>query len=159
MPARRVPWSVKWLPVLVLLAACGDPDHARQFPRWVMVDDGAPQVQWRGCAGMRAFVRKSGKQGIGVTLEIRSKLDCPVDLTATAVLSDGTTSVVEKHIGLTGRSLLYEWLAFHLDGDRAWNRGARSGRLDLAVVVAGEAQPVLSLPMKVEWNGVFGDGE
>jgi hypothetical protein len=159
MPAARVPLSVKWPLVLLLVAACGDPDHSRQFPRWVMQDLEQPAVQWRGCAGMRAFVRKSGKQGIGITLEIRSKLDCPVDLDATAVLSDGTTSTVQKHIDLHGRSLLYQWLAFHFDGDRAWNRGARSGRLDLALTAGGEAQPVLSLPMVVEWNGVFGDGE
>jgi hypothetical protein len=105
---------------------------------------------------MRAFVRKSGKEGIGVTLEVRSKHDCPVTLRATAALADGTTSTVAQTLDLRGRTLAYQWLAFHFDGDAAWNHGARDGRIDVQVDTAAGAQPVVTFPLATEWKGVWG---
>ena len=48
---------------LVLLIGCVDPvPSSRTYPRWTARD---AAIAWRDCAGVRAFVRKSGKQGIG----------------------------------------------------------------------------------------------
>lgn len=139
---------MRWLSVLLLLGACGD--LPRSYPRWVQTDDG---IAWRGCAGVRAFVRKSGKQGIGVTLEVRARQDCPVSIAhAGVVLEDGTHAPGDAPTldGLSGRSLVYLWMPVRFDGDRAWNDGARQGRLEIDLTIDGAAQPTIALPLREE---------
>ena len=158
MPAARVPRDVtRFLPLLLVLAACGDPAHYRRYPRWV-IEPTVTEVQWRECAGVRAFVRRSGKQGIGVALELRSRTDCKVTLAASAVLADGTVGALPAPMvqDLRGRSLLYLWLPLHFDGDAAWNRGARTGSLELALTVEGRALPAVSFPLVEQWAGPWG---
>jgi hypothetical protein len=146
------------LSLLVLLGACGDPQHPRHYPRWV-VEPAAVDIQWRDCVGVRAFVRRSGKQGIGVTLEVRSRTDCAVTIAAaTVVLEDGTRAAGELPAldGLRGRSLAYLWMPVRFDGDRAWNRGSRRGQLELTLALGGVAQPPITFPMVVLWDGGWG---
>jgi hypothetical protein len=140
----------------LLLAACGDPQHSRQFPRWEA--SLAQNLEWRGCAGARAFVRKSGKQGIGVTLELRSRQDCPVTIARLELaFSDGSRApgVLPPLDGLHGRSLVYLWVPIYFDGDHYWNREVRSGELQIDLAIDGAVQPTVTVPLTELWTGWF----
>lgn len=133
---------------------CKDTRYPRAYPRWKI--EPAMEVAWRGCAGVRAFVRKSGKQGIGVALELRSRHDCAVTIPrAELVLDDGTRARGEvlPIEPLRGRSLVYLWMPVRFDGDLAWNRGAARGRLELELAIDGAAQPPIVVPVTQEWSG------
>ena len=148
---------VKWLMILAVLAACGDPAKSRRYPRWIVEPSMTQEIAWRDCAGVRAFVRKSGKQGIGVAVELRSRTDCPVTVPrAELVLADGTRAPATLEVPpLRGRSLLYLWLPIRFDGDAAWNRGARRGRLELDLAIAGVVQPTIAVPLVQLFEGPF----
>ncbi len=140
----------------LLLCACTDPMHPRTYPRWVV--DGAADVAWRDCAGLRAFVRKSGKEGIGVSLEVRSRKDCAAAIVrAQLVFDDGAraAATIPALPALGGRSLRYLWMPIHFDGDDAWNRGVRRARLDVEVAIDGVAQPVVELALTQLWTGPY----
>jgi hypothetical protein len=141
----------------LLVAGCGDSSKSRRFPRWVVAPTMTQDVTWRDCAGVRAFVRKSGKQGIGVTVELRSRTDCAVTVPrAELILDDGTRAAAKLEVPpMRGRSLLYLWLPVHFDGDAAFNNGARAGTLELDLAIAGVAQQPIAVPLVQQWEGVF----
>lgn len=144
--------------LLLLLGAagCADTQHYRQYPHWVT--DTGSEPTWRDCAGLRAFVRKSGKQGIGVTLEVRSRTDCALEITrAHVTLDDGTVADGElmPQSPLRGRSLLFLWMPVRFDGNAAWNRGTRGGQLVLELAIAGVAQPPVTFRLTTRWEGPF----
>jgi hypothetical protein len=148
----------------VLLAAmalfavgCGDSTKPRRFPRWMVSPTMTQEIAWRDCAGVRAFVRKSGKQGIGVAVELRSRTDCAVTVPrAELVLDDGTRAVAPLEVPpMRGRSLVYLWLPVRFDGDAAFNNGARAGTLQLDLAIAGVAQTPVTVPLVQQFEGVF----
>jgi hypothetical protein len=145
------------LVLALLIAGCGDRAKPRQYPRWIVEPTLTQEIAWRDCAGVRAFVRKSGKQGIGVAVELRSRTDCEVTVPrAELVLDDGTRAAATLAVApLRGRSLVYLWLPVHFDGDAAWNRGARRGRLELDLAIAGAAQPTIAVPLVQMFEGPF----
>ena len=150
-----MPRIVALLLVIVATACGGDPSKRRQYPRWT-VDAPPDAIAWRDCAGARAFVRKSGKAGVGIALELRSNRDCTVEIArAELVLADGTRARGEvlPIAPLRGRSLVHLWLPVPFDGDRAWNRGVRAATLELDLAIAGAAQPTIALPLVVRWDG------
>ncbi len=146
---------------LLLLGACTDPMHPRTYPRWVVDGAGTPEVMWRDCAGLRAFVRKSGKAGMGITVEIRSRTDCPATISsASVVFPDGprrfhaearTPAVPE----LRGRSLRYLWMPVPFDGDMLWNRGVRHATLEIELTIGDTKQDKVSWPLVELWNGPY----
>lgn len=149
--------------VSLLLGACTDPRHPRTYPRWVTDSTNAgtaadPEVKWADCAGLRAFVRKTGKEGIGVTLEVRSRTDCPARI-ASAGITFPDRSVAPATIPavpeLRGRSLRYLWMPIHFDGDARWNEGTRKAQLHVQLEIDGAPQPALTWPLIVLWNGPY----
>jgi len=135
------------LAALAAVCATGCPPrrYVRDYPRWIA--DGGRDLR-AGCAVADAFVRKSGKEGVGVTVELRSTHDCDARITrATLVFPDGAfpggaraDAALPDQAPLVGRSLVYRWLAFRFDGDRAWNAGVRRAVLELELAAGGETR-------------------
>ena len=138
---------------VVLVGALGGcvvmrPPTPAERPRWRLTQ---PVVFGHGCALGRAFVRKSGKAGVGMTLELRSRADCAIAIRrAQLVLADGkrVDAGVREVPALRGRSLVYTWLAFPFDNTAAWNAGVVDGAFELDLVVAGAAAPTWRLPAR-----------
>jgi hypothetical protein len=126
------------LAVLILtLSACVG-RYTRAYPRWTL--SGGRDLR-AGCAIADAFVRKSGKEGIGVTLELRSTHDCDVRITDVAlVFPDGARARGDAPppSKMIGRSLAYLWIPIRFDGDRVWNDELLHADLVLALD-AGDA--------------------
>lgn len=142
---------MKLIATVVALIALGGcvvlrPPKPDERPRW-RLDRMAPFDH--GCVIGRAFVRKSGKAGIGVTVELKSRGDCAVEI-ARAELVLGSGQRVPAGIRVVppmqGRSVLYTWLAFPFDNNAAWNRGDDRGKLEFDLVVNGERAPTWWFP-------------
>jgi hypothetical protein len=126
--------------VALALAACGG--NLRAYPRWRFVDGPAAQVD-AGCALGRAFVRMSGKTGVGLTVELRSRGDCLVRFARAELVLDGqrAPATLPAEVALRGRSLVYVWLPFEFDNNRAWNEGRRSGTFEIDLDAGGTVTP------------------
>lgn len=150
--------------VLLFLGGCTDPMHPRTYPRWVIDTtnaadpDGGPAVQWRDCVGVRPYVRKSGKAGLGVTLEVRSRTDCPATIARAELVFPGGTrapATIPTVPELRGRSLRYLWLPVHFDGDAVWNDGVRKAQLEVELAIDGAAQEPIRWPVIELWSGPY----
>lgn len=130
-----------WAAVLVITMAACFPGHVeRAYPRWTL--DGGRDLR-AGCAIADAFVRKSGKEGIGVALELRSTHDCDVRISDVAlVFPDGARArgVVPALTPMVGRSLVYVWIPIRFDGDRAWNEQRLRASLEVALTAGADAK-------------------
>ena len=141
--------------ILVCLPACAGivvrPPAMDERPRWRITGEDTLDAD---CVIARALVRKSGKQGIGVTLALRSRFDCDLRITrAELVFPDGArvAAALPTLAPMRGRSLAYQWLAFRFDGDAAWDRGAHEASLELDFLVGGEAAS-WRVPAALRWG-------
>lgn len=144
--------------LLVVVAACGGGHVVRAYPRWVTVG-GAGRDLRAGCAIADAFVRKSGKEGVGVTVELRSRYDCDARVTALAlVFPDGAraSGALPAQSELIGRSLVYLWIPIRFDGDAAWNQARTRASLELALT-AGDATRTWTIPVEERWPSRWRD--
>jgi hypothetical protein len=118
------------------------PPPPRPFAAWTL-EPGAAQAGRLGCATARAWVSKSGKSGVGVTVRLwngDAAAACRVELErAQWVVGAGAAVdavVVQEHvIELAPCAVGYAYLGFEFDNEAAWNRGERQGELRLG---AGE---------------------
>lgn len=162
------------LRLLVVASACAAlagcvitrPPRDSERPRWRIADD----VRFdSGCAIGRAFIRKSGKTGFGVTLQWKSRGDCKVALDAVTLKFDRPSAALRvaarpgeagafdqggkvavpviPPVDLPGRSLVYAWLPVPFDNNDAWNDGLDHATLELAVVVAGAPATPWRIPV------------
>jgi hypothetical protein len=103
-------------------------------PRWRHI--GKQEID-TPCASGRAFVRKSGKQGVGLTLMWKSRMDCVVEIETVHVAFDAGERLrapnVAEIIELPGRSLRYTWLAVGFDNNRAWNDEHNTATVDIVL--------------------------
>ena len=146
--------------VVMITGACFPGHVERAYPRWTL--QGARDLR-AGCAIADAFVRKSGKEGIGVTLELRSTHDCDVRVSDVALVfpdgarARGDAPAAQKMIG---RSLAYLWIPIRFDGDRAWNEQRLRAELDLAIE-AGDAHGAWRIPaeerLPERWHDTWAD--
>ena len=124
--------------VLVLLAGCvvtrGPSIDER--PRWRLADDGKLDA---GCLSARAMVRKSGKQGIGIAVQLRSHGDCAVRFTGARLELAGASLPIATppSLDLAGRSQLYAWWPVAFDNNAAWNDGRATAALVVDYAVPG----------------------
>lgn len=122
-----------------VLAGCviTRPPKESERPRWRLAGDATFDA---GCALGRAFIRKSGKTGFGVTLQWRSRGDCNVAIEAVKLQLEGGGTITVPPlapVALPGRSVVYTWLPVPFDNNTAWNDGYDRGTLELGVAVAG----------------------
>lgn len=136
-----------WRLFFVLCAGCVVIEPTRVRPRW-HTTDGAELES--GCAIAHAFVRKTGKTGFGLAVQLKSRGDCSVELgRAELVFSDGARSVANPGLArqeLHGRSLVYAWLPIALDNNEAWNEGRNAAVLEIAVAI-GDARSTWRIPL------------
>lgn len=97
-----------------------------------------------GCARVDVWTAKSGKEGVGFSIEAHPAADCPIRLEA-ASITIGEVRIAPLAIP---RDPLHEadvvYLPFVFDNEALWNQGARRGRLELVFVVAGERSTFVS---------------
>ena len=125
-----------------LLAGCivTRPPRIEERPRWRLV---TPASYAATCVEADAWIRKTGKQGIGIALRLRSRGDCTFAIASAHLLVDdkpiGAGSLAP--ISLPGRSQLYAWLPVRFDNNALWNDDRDDATLELEVVVAGQSAP------------------
>lgn len=144
--------------VVLALTACGPPGPARAYPRWVIAGGRDLEI---GCAIADAFVRKSGKEGIGVTVELRSRGSCAITITHAALLfPDGAVAegALPPAMSLPGRSLTYAWIPIRFDADRAWDAHRTHARLALEVEADGALRE-WHLPIDEVWPSRWSSDE
>ncbi len=134
--------------VCLLLGACvvTRPPEMHERPRWSLV---APATYAADCAQADAFIRKSGKTGIGVTVRFRSTSTCVVTITASRIVF-GRRVVPAGAVGpiaLPGRSQLYAWLPIKFDNDAMWNEDRNDATIEIDVAVAAGTTTTWKFPV------------
>jgi hypothetical protein len=134
--------------ITALLAGCivTRPPRIDERPRWRLV---TPASYVATCALADAWIRKTGKQGIGIALRLRSRGDCTFAIASAHLLVDGkpTGAGSLAPITLPGRSQLYAWLPVRFDNNALWNDDRDDATLELDVVVAGLRAPTWRIPV------------
>ncbi len=139
---------MRLLLALVLVSGCvvTRPPRVEERPRWSLI---APASYAASCVEAVAWIRKSGKTGIGVSLRLRSRGDCSFAIRSSRFVV-GTYAIVTgslAEIRLPGRSQLYAWLPVKFDNDALWNDDRNDATLELDVTVAGQPAPTWSIPV------------
>jgi hypothetical protein len=124
--------------------------HPRNYPAWEFLEPAET-----GTAGVRvtAWVSKSGKTGIGVTIAATNCGDkkVQVGISKAAFWVEGVPRpVIADHPApksLERTQVNYHYLAFSFDNESLWNQGQRSGKLQLVLRI-GEATVPWSLSAK-----------
>lgn len=123
------------LVILALLGGCVVTQPPSTRPRWYLADNAHFAA---GCAQADAFIRKSGKTGIGLALRMRSTSDCTFTVTGSRIVF-GKRAFAGGAVGpiaLPGRSQLYAWLPIKFDNNAMWNDDRNEARIELDVAVA-----------------------
>jgi hypothetical protein len=127
--------------IVAVLAGCVliRPPTTEERPRWRVTTN---DVLDDDCLIAHALIRTSGRQGIGMALQLRSRMDCVFTTTSAAlVFPDGSSLplAVPPSVELHGRSQLYAWLALGFDNNAVWNRGRNTAVLTFAYTIGGKA--------------------
>lgn len=134
--------------VLALLGGCvvTRPPNLAERPRWSLR---APAHHAEGCALADAFIRKSGKTGIGLSVRVRSTTDCTFTITASRIVF-GKRAFPAGAVGpiaLPGRSQVYAWIPIRFDNDAIWNDDRNDATIELDVAVAATPTTTWTIPV------------
>lgn len=121
--------------IAVACAATPAPRYQRDYPFWQLGGETAPVL---GCAETAAWVVKSGKTGLGLTVRLHATGGaCQVDLaSATVRLANGGVAggaPERRHIALARCQVEHVYVPFQFDSEAAWNLGVRSGTIELVL--------------------------
>jgi hypothetical protein len=117
------------------------PMYPRNYPAWNIQSGDTRSL---GCGQARAWVSKSGKTGVGLSISISSTAQhCRVGFERAELAIEGGPVVSASRMPNPGDSLLY--IPFPFDNNGMWNRKLRSGRFTLAMTVNG-APVVWTMP-------------
>ncbi|MGZ3421508.1 MAG: hypothetical protein ACXVEF_10950 [Polyangiales bacterium] len=119
--------------LLVALPSCFPMEGPRTYPSWARAQTVPTSV---GCLRVDGWVVQSGKQGLGLTLEVSTPSDvCPFSMRV-AELDVGGERVQAKSLPASATlhhgQTIWVYLPFFFDGDRAWNEDRRAASLRLA---------------------------
>ena len=135
---------------LILVTGCvvTRPPRVEERPRWRLA---APASYAAACVEAEAWIRKSGKTGIGVALRLRSHGDCSFAIRGARMVFGAHGPTVASGglatIALPGRSQLYAWLPVQFDNDGVWNDDRNDATLELDIAVAGQPAPTWRVPV------------
>lgn len=122
------------LATLLACVATAPPPSSRGYPSWRLEHLGARQV---GCARVDAWVSKSGKEGVGVTLSARRAASgpCRFEVRSAAVHVAGRSWPASRLPSASelDESERYFYLPFVFDNEALWNDRRRSGQLELVL--------------------------
>jgi hypothetical protein len=124
-----------------VLSACVliRPPTTEERPRWRITTN---DLLDDDCLVAHALIRKSGKQGIGMALQLRSRMDCVFTTTSAAlVFPDGSSVALAPPppVELHGRSQLYAWLRLGFDNNAMWNEHRNTAVLTFAYTIGAKA--------------------
>ena len=115
---------------LLSMTACFEAEGPRRYPQWKRRDSASTIVP--GCVRIDGWVSKAGKEGMGVTLELRGlapdEQPCLLEIASVAVLL-GDSSAPSTHVAtrlpppalLTRGHVVQVYVPIRFDGDEAWN--------------------------------------
>ncbi len=123
----------------------------RNFPMWSMHTLGSRTLS---CVELDAYVKKSGKTGVGIVLALRPVAPkCSVELEAASLDIGGEPVAVSTlPAAQEVRAATYLYLAFPFDNEAAWNAGRNDGALRLRLR-AGARSEQLVLSMRQHRDG------
>jgi hypothetical protein len=127
-------------------AATMAPRIVRQYPEWRIVSNADSALS---CANVHAWVSKTGKEGMGVTVRVAPQDHCYVAVQA-ARLQIGNQEIpaaelppVEQYVETQPAPV---YLAFPFDGQAAWNHQVRSATLHLVLASGPTPDPAQLIP-------------
>jgi hypothetical protein len=137
---------------VVFCAATSAPRHRypRNFPAW-RVQGSAVRVSQ--CSETTAWVAKSGKQGVGVTVRMigRGQQTCRAEI-AKAQFEVGSVVVAAARlpdpVEVAPGSTVHVYIPFEFDNEAAWNEDRRSGALALQLAFDGRVGAELRVPVE-----------
>jgi hypothetical protein len=111
-----------------------------QRPYWRVTGDDHYAA---GCVLGHAVAEKSGREGVGVSLQLRSVRDCRVAIRGAHLAIGGHAVTVPglPELALAGRSQTYAWLPVRYDGKGEWNADHAGAQLVLDVMIDGQPAP------------------
>jgi hypothetical protein len=137
-----------WLATLVVAVAASAsiatsalPKEPRGYPAWVVT---AGEKHTQQCVDLYAWVSKSGKTGLGLSLELRSKGDCMLQITKAELQLEGISvpaADLWDPLDMKGHSLLFAYIPFEFDNNEAWNDELRDGVIELHMTTNGNPGP------------------
>lgn len=121
----------------------------RPFVAWTVTSDAGRELP--GCGRARAWVSKSGKTGVGLTMVLENPDEaatCAVAIPSAALEVAGRridASVVDVNppvgpaavVALEPCRQAFVYFAFELDNEASWNRGERDARFRVAISTNG----------------------
>ena len=136
--------------LLLTLAGCFPPiEGARAYPEW---HASVGSVALGGCADVRVLPRKTGKEGLGLTMILRGRAPCAVSLKSIELEAGGAVhpaANVPAPLQLQSGDEVHAWVAIAFDGDAVWNDpAARDATLVVRDAALGEARFDLHLTME-----------
>ena len=121
--------------------ATSTPLKPRAYPAWQFV---AGQRHTQECVDVYAWVSKSGKTGFGMSIELRSRGNCMVEVATAELQLDGRTLAAADRwdaIDMKGHSLLFAYIPFEFDNNQAWNDELRDGVVQVQLTTNGNGGP------------------
>lgn len=123
----------------------------RNFPMWSLHTLGSRRLL---CVELDAYVKKSGKTGVGLVLALR-----PVAASCNVELESASLDIGGEHVAASAlpspqrlHAATYLYLAFPFDNEAAWNAGRNDGALRLRLR-AGARSEQLVLSMRQHRDG------
>jgi hypothetical protein len=126
----------------------------RGYPAWTMA---GPSTRSLGCAQIQAWISKSGKQGLGVTLRFSTEdqVRCPVQITSARVVLAGETIATLAALPAVAAPppTAYVYLPFAFDNEKAWNERQNAAELRLVLASANSPDVVWTIQIEHRFEG------
>lgn len=154
LPASRSP--PRWAQAITVVVAAAasmatSPVRlTRGYPAWIVAGPAKRDV---GCGQVEAWISKSGKQGLGVTLRFTSSATeaaCYVKITGArvAVAGDTIATLLALPAAVAPPPAAYVYLPFGFDNEAAWNDRKNAAELRLMLAPAGGPEITWTIPLE-----------